>query len=122
MRGYVFHRAQFNFRKEHFRFGSVYNIPGLSVLAGHGYDLRTYMCASCGTILVVDHELLHWDKKGLVDLLQGVQCPSCARALTLLPHPKYVWHDGNAVVPDSRIPCSDPSATEFLEAFTISQQ
>lgn len=122
MSDYLIHKAQFNFRREYFRSGHTHNIPGFTVAAGHGYDLRTCMCVGCGALVVVDHELLQLNNKSLSDVVHGLQCLSCSRALVLVQHPEHVWSNGHAVVPDDGFGSSDPSTTELLEVYTISQR
>jgi hypothetical protein len=124
MSNYHVHTAKFPFKRVMCKAGGVYNIPGVLVLSGHGYDLRSYMCDRCGSVVVIDHELLHWEKTDVRGLVRSLRCPSCECELegSLTEHPQHVFHEGRALKIDETMDQSGTSVTEVLDVFTISKR
>ncbi len=124
MSTYYLHRESFRFRRVYCTAGGVYNIPALEVMSGHGYGFKAFICSGCGTVLVVDDELLYWEKMDITGLSKDINCALCERALagSLVPYPEFVFHDGGPVRTEKVTAASEPVASEILDVFTISKR
>lgn len=90
-------RRQFRFTTEIFSINGIYNIPGLIICAGHSYDFKTYCCNTCGEIIVIDLEALHFKNSDLTSICKGKICPKCGDNLEicLVNYPENIFYNGN---------------------------
>lgn|GEM_PF-6024995 len=80
------------------------------------------MCISCGNIVVVDHEMLFWEKTDVNGIVKDLNCPVCERELTngLVEHPEHVFHNGESMKIEGVVNRSEFSVTEVIDVYTVS--
>lgn len=90
-------KRQFRFKEEYFTINGIYNIPGLIICTGHGYDLKTYCCKNCGEIYVVDMEAFRFKNTCLNNICKGKTCEKCNNNLEncLLDYPENIFYKGS---------------------------
>ena len=115
-------KRQFRFKREYFQIKGIYNIPGLIICSGFGYDLRTYCCKTCGEIFVIDGQLFKL-KGDLIEITNHKSCPTCGTSLynNLAKYPENVFYKGaiHPVVND--IDTLHFEQTEVIETYEITK-
>jgi hypothetical protein len=111
-------KGQFRFKRGLFQIKGVHNIPGLIICSGHGYDLLTYCCATCGEIFVIDGQLikLKGDLKGIIN---NKSCPTCRTSFNdnLVKYPENVFYNGTFHQILGTIDNSHFDETELIETY-----
>ena len=118
-------KRQFRFWREYFEIKGIYNIPGLIIDSGFGYDLRTYCCKTCGEIFVIDGQLFK-QMGDLIRITNNKVCPTCGTNLddNLVRYPESVFYKGTThlVVSDiNRSHSDETDETELIETYVITK-
>lgn len=116
-------KRQFRFRKEYFSINGIYNIPGLIISTGHGYDFKTYCCKNCGEIFVADLGAFRFQQIDLNTICKGKACPNCNDILEncLVKYPENIFYNGGILKNSNSIsPLSSNEIDELIEAFVFS--
>ena len=113
-------KRQFRFKRDYFQIKDSYNIPGLIICSGFGYDLLTYCCKACGEVFVIDRQL--YDRMGdLTEITNHKNCPVCTISLdnNIVKYPENVFYKGAIHVVISNIDNSHFDETELVEVYEI---
>ena len=113
-------KKQYRFKRDYFHIKGIHNIPGLIICSGHGYDLRTYCCKTCGQIFVVDGQLLAL-KGDLNGIANDKDCPKCGTTLDnhLVKYPENVFYNGATYPNENTIDNLHFEDTELIETYEI---
>ncbi len=115
-------KRQFRFRKEYFSIAGIYNIPGYLICSGHGYDLETYCCKTCGELFVADLEAFHFQQTNLSAICKSKTCPICSENLEscLVKYPENIFHNGSILKPTNTLShLSGNELNDLIEAFVL---
>ncbi len=112
---------QFRFKTQYFTIDGIWNIPGLVICSGHGYDLRTYCCKNCGELFVADFETFQTDQNDLKALVIGKFCPKCGDNLstTLVTYPDNIVYEGALLKNNNTIDRLNFETTELKVVWTL---
>jgi hypothetical protein len=115
-------RRQFRFKKEYFSINGIYNIPGLIICSGHGYDFKTYCCKNCGEIYVVDLETFRFQQADLNTICKDKVCPKCSDILEncLVKYPENIFYKGSILNNSNSVfPLISDETEDLIEAFVL---
>ncbi len=115
-------RQQFRFKKDLFAINGIYNIPGLIICVGHGYDFKTFCCKNCGEIFATDLESLHHRHLSVETIIIGKTCPNCKSELTtcLVNYPENIFFNGKILINNNNVDKSNFENTELLDVYVLS--
>jgi hypothetical protein len=114
-------KQQFRFKIDYFHIQGIFNITGLVICSGHGYDFKTYCCKKCGELFVVEGEKLHHQLTTLETLCIGKNCPSCSENLqhSLVKYPENIVHNTTLLVNPNTIDYVHFVATELIDVYVL---
>lgn len=114
-------RRQFRFKTDYYLINGVYNIPGLVICSGHGYDFETYCCKMCGEIFVLELELLHHTKTDLQTICADKACPKCNGSLQtcLVNYPENIFYNGSILTNTNPIDKLQFEKTDVRDAYAL---
>lgn len=114
-------RRQYRFKTNYYLIDGVFNIPGLVISSGHGYDFKSFCCKKCGEIFVLELELMHQAKADLQTICGNKACPKCNDNLQtcLVDYPENIFYNGSIVTNNNQIDRSNFEKTDLVEVYSL---
>lgn len=110
---------KFRFKKEFFNIDGIYNVPGLVINSGHGYNFKTYCCNNCGEIFVTQLESFY--NQNFTEKKTNENCPKCNIHLekSLVDYPENIFYENRILKNNHEIDRKNFEYTEILEAYLL---
>lgn len=112
---------QFKFKTDYYSINGIYNIPGLVICSGHGYDFKTFCCKNCGEIFVVDLQSMYFEKTDIETLSNGKTCPKCNDNLktSLIDYPENIFYNGTVLKNNNTIDKLNFEKIELKDTYVL---
>lgn len=110
---------QFRFKTEYFKINGIWNIEGLIICSGNGYDPRTYCCINCGELFVIEFSN---GPRDVNVLTAGKFCPRCGVSLSesLMSYPENILYQGTLLKNSNLIDKLNFDKTELRDVYVLS--
>ena len=114
-------KGQYRFKTDYYLIDGVFNIPGLVICSGHGYDFKTYCCKKCGEIFVLDLELLYQANTDLQTICANGNCPKCKDSLQtcLVDYPENIFYNGSILTNNNPIDRLKFENTDLIDVYLL---
>ena len=114
-------RRQYRFKKENYLIDGVYNIPGLVIFSGNGYDFKSYCCKNCGEIFVLELEFVFHSNSDFQTLCADKNCPKCNCNLQncLVKYPENIFYNGTLFTNKNPIDRVKFEKTELIDSYLL---